>query len=90
MKGLDRGELAKGLGVAFFLLCLSGGVGLLLDLDHLFACILVGKLPTPGDWSCGQGRPAHIGGFVVSFVVWVLGCAYLCGLFLLKGAAGDT
>lgn len=38
---------------------LGGVVGMAVDLDHLAACLLVGDLPSSGDWSCGFGRPLH-------------------------------
>jgi hypothetical protein len=73
-------RMAARLDIAFFIVCFAGLAGLLLDVDHLLACLFVGQWPGPGDWSCGNGRPAHISGIIVVFIAWCVACSCMVGL----------
>ncbi|MHA2231007.1 MAG: hypothetical protein ACXAB4_00720 [Candidatus Hodarchaeales archaeon] len=66
--------MAKGFRTALFVLCVSGILGILPDLDHFIALLVRGKMD----------RSAHLGGFIVSLVGLSLGLAYFIGLLIIK------
>ncbi len=60
----------KRLVCTLFVFGLYGVLGILLDLDHLLALLTEGQM----------GRPAHIGGVVVAWLVCFVGCSFVLRL----------
>lgn len=60
----------QGLVRTLFVFGLYGVLSILLDLDHLLTLLTEGRM----------GRPAHIGGFVVAWLVCVVGYAFVLRL----------
>jgi hypothetical protein len=72
MNTVNDSDMGKGLDTALRVLCTSGFLGILLDLDHLISLLVRGRMD----------RSAHTGGFIVSYVGFLLGVAYLIGLLI--------
>lgn len=64
------GDRIKGLVRPLFIFGLYGMLSILLDLDHLLSLLTEGRM----------GRPAHIGGVVVAWLVCFVGYAFVLRL----------
>lgn len=63
-------DRTKGLVRTLFVFGLFGMLSILLDLDHLFILLTEGRM----------GRPAHVGGVVVAWLVCFVGYSFVLRL----------